>query len=268
AYLQEYVARYDELLALFNQIPSILTANYKQLEATGALAREQARWPQILNEYSPEDKQTQPSDYKAHVRHLSDWIMSRTAWCYMELGGDDRGKAARMKQTKPVIRVMDPDALANANPFYVKVMDGFSYIWNDSPTANTTGQKRITATGKYWVKLKDSAGNISLASDTLYVGMEPPIETALNPLSTNDFFFCNNPVDGTLHICYSVDRVSPVKIQIFNLNGLKQMEVSTQAQAGYNRQEISLNGLINGAYLLRVFTEKKLMVKKLIIDKL
>jgi hypothetical protein len=149
-YLQEYTMRYDELLPLFNQIPEILQTNYKQLEDAGVLDREIGKWPQILKEYGPEDNQARPAAYKTHVQQLGEWIMSRTAWCYIILGTTDREKADRLKNTKPVIRIMDPESMEKESPFYVKVMksekstNDYRYIWNDAqPVSNH--QKSIIA---------------------------------------------------------------------------------------------------------------------------
>ncbi|GHT73523.1 hypothetical protein AGMMS50262_04770 [Bacteroidia bacterium] len=177
-YAQKFIDRYEALLPLFNQIPQILEANYKQLDEAGVLTREYAKYPDIIDGFvSDGEGRRTPTTYKGHVQWLSEWTMSRNNWVYVNLGRTDADKGLRMKEIKPVIRVMDPEAVNESRSFEVKVMrsdengnnNKYTYSWNDGSFENRPSF-RITAKGKYWVKIKDQWGNVSLASDTLRFG--------------------------------------------------------------------------------------------------
>ena len=206
-YFSQYSSRFDELRPLFYQIPKILETNYQFLLENGALAREKEKWPQILTEYEPETNMAKPTDYHAHVRYLSDWIASRDAWCYIELGKTDQEKANRLKQTKPIIRILDFESMEKGNPFYIKVIQSdkdnnvFKYYWNDSPISSTDPFKVISSKGKYWVKIAYNRANMSLASDTLYFGVEPP--TSIKKLKTEIVLTYTNPAMDLITIYYS-----------------------------------------------------------------
>jgi hypothetical protein len=269
AYLQKYTARHDELLPLFHQIPEILQANYKQMEDAGALDREIEKWPQILREYNPEDSQARPIGYKTHVQQLSEWIMSRTAWCYIILGTNDTEKTDRLKNTKPVIRNMDPEGMEKELPFYVKVMkseksaNDYKYIWNDSQTSTSDYLKRINQKGKYWVKIVDRAGNTSLASDTLYFGVPAP--TAIDKINIEPVISFNNPAQDVLNLNYYASQNSGLQLQIIDLSGKKRMESNASLKIGGNSIELPVSGLNNGIYILRLLTENGIVSRKLIV---
>ncbi len=196
-YAQKYVERYEEFLPLIHKIPQILQANYEQLEASGVLEREFERFPEIIIDFrSDGEGRTTPTSYKGHVQYLSEWIMSRNAWMNIQLGVTDAQKGSRMKNTKPVIRVMDPEYMEDGSSFEVRVMQSdknnnkYTYCWNDANTFSSSSSKTIKGRekGKYWVKIKDEWGNISLASDTLYFGVEPWVDPkiAVTAVSLNE----------------------------------------------------------------------------------
>ena len=178
-YAQKYIARHEELIPLFNQIPEILRANYQQLEETGVLERNYQKFPEIIDDFvSDGEHRSTPTTYKGHVQFLSEWTMSRHNWMYVNLGRTDAEKGERMKKIRPVIRIMDPEAVDELRTFEVKVMrsddndanNKYTYSWNDA-NFEKKPSFRIMEKGKYWVKIKDEWGNVSLASDTLYFGV-------------------------------------------------------------------------------------------------
>ncbi|GHT55326.1 hypothetical protein FACS189451_05800 [Bacteroidia bacterium] len=269
-YFTQYTARFDELRPLFRQIPQILEANYQFLLDNGALAREKAKWPQILTEYSPssEANMVKPTDYHAHVRYLSDWIQSRDAWCYIELGKTEQGKADRLRQTQPVIRILDFESMEKGNSFYVKVMQNedntFNYYWNDSQTSSSSSLYRISRKGKYWVKIVDNKGNPSLTSDTLYFGVPAP-PTAIEKINVEPVISCINPVQGVLHLNYYASQKSGLQLQIIDLSGRKLIENSTSLSVGNNPVETPVYGLHPGIYILRLLTENGSVSRKIIV---
>ncbi|MDP4240099.1 MAG: CotH kinase family protein [Bacteroidota bacterium] len=270
AYFSQYTARFDELRPLLYKIPEILEANYQFLNGTGVLDREKVRWPQILSEYSPETYMTRPAGYHAHVRYLSDWIASRDAWCYIELGKTDQGKADRLKRTKPIIRILNFENMESGNPFYVKIMQSdkdnnlFKYYWNNSTTASTNPLKVINSKGKYWVKIADNKGNISQVSDTLYFGVEEP--NSLNNPKTEMKFSYTNPATDLLTINYC----SPVNypectVSLWDLCGIKAFEAKFNLAESYNQVQIPVAKLQRGIYILRLQANETFVSKKIIL---
>ncbi len=266
-YFSQYNARFDELRPLFYQIPQILEANYQFLKEGGALEREKNRWPQILTEYEPESYMKRPVDYHAHVRYLSDWIASRDTWCNIELGKTDQEKANRLKQTIPIIRILDFESLEIENPFYVKIMqndNNFKYYWNDSPAVSTNPLKVINTKGKYWVKIADSKGNISLASDTLYFGIEAP--TSIDNLKTEMKFTYTNLATDFITINYSAPaNRAKLTISLWNTCSIKSFEAEYALVEGYNQIQVPISELQKGIYIMYLQAENAYISKKIIL---
>jgi hypothetical protein len=265
AYMARYKARLDELAPLFNQIPAILNANYEQLNESGAIRREEEKWPQILWEFQGETDMETPFEHKAHVRILSDWVTARTAWCYVAVGADDDEKGERLGRTKPVIRIMDPEAMEEEGRFSVKVMKGYKYSWNDGNEI-TDNVKRISAKGKYWVRVLDSHGYTSPASDTLYYKVEPPAPpTGIAVPKANSFTY-NNPVSDELQIAYNASNDFSMSVQLFDLKGIRVKNAGVFVTPGNNRIQIPVSGLENGMYILQLGTENGIVAKKIIVS--
>lgn len=254
-YFNQYVNRFDELRPLFLQIPEILETNYQFLKTTGVLEREKGKWPQILAEFSPESSMTKPTDYHAHVRYLSDWIALRDAWCYIELGKTDEEKAERLKKTKPVIRILGFENMENKKTFNVKILQSekdnntYKYIWNNGiSTINPV--KSISSFGKYWVKIMDNKGNLSLASDTLYFGVQTPTSTDQPEVGTA--FTYNNPASDQILIHYNTENSTQLSVSLWDIRGSKILENNFTLIAGYNQLSIPANGLQRGIYIIRI----------------
>jgi hypothetical protein len=269
AYAQQYNDRYDAMQPLFKKIPEILQANYLQLEKAGAIDREMKRWPEILQSFNSQDGLTTAKNYKTHVQYLSEWIMSRNNWCYVALGRNNQEKGERMKTIKPVIRVLNPESLQAGTSSYVKVMrseannNKYTYSWNDE-IFNTNTSPRISEKGKYWVKIKDEWGNISLASDTLYFGVEPPVTSIAEP-SANMVLTYNNPVKDVLHIGYTSPNKTDILFQLFDIGGGIVKEKIIPVNSGQNKIQIPVSDLASGMYILRLYTETGTISRKIII---
>jgi len=276
-YAQQYNDRVDEMQPLFEKIPEILQANYLQLEEAGAIDREIKRWPQILQEYSSQDGLAIAKNYKTHVQYLSEWTMSRNNWCYVALGMNNQEKGERLKAIKPVIRVMNPESMQAGTAFYVKIMrsdennNRYTYSWNDE-AFNNNSISRISQKGKYWVKIRDEWGNISLASDTLYFGVEPPL-TSIAGLPASSVFTCNNPAKDILHIGYwltpnvvSSSTKFNLSFQLFDIKGSIVKEKTIPVSSGHNKIQISVSDLVSGIYIMRLHTEKGTISQKIIIN--
>jgi hypothetical protein len=268
-YAKKFNDRYDEMMSLFEKIPDILRANYRQLEESGALDREFDRFPKILIEFvSDGDGRRTPTTYKGHLQFLSEWTISRNNWVYISLGLTNEEKGERMKKTKPIIRVMDPEGMEKDNSFEVRVMKSnsdnnkYTYSWNGSTTFNTTASRQISHDGKYWVQIKDEWGNVSLTSDTLYVGVEAP-PTGIHSFD-KEFFTCNNPVKDRLDINYLATNNFNLLIQLFDIKGVLMKKSNTSVSPGNNRIQMNTSGLAQGIYIVHLYTEKGMISKKII----
>ena len=270
-YAKQYNARYDELIPLFEKIPAILQANYSQLEESGAIEREITKWPQILREYSSNEGLATAKDYKTHTQYLREWILSRHNWSYISLGMNDKEKGERMKTIRPVIRVKDPESMQAGSSFDVKVMKSdesnnkYTYSWNDA-SFNSNSSRRIMQKGKYWVKIKDEWGNVSLASDTLYFGVEPPVITSISTGAVSSSFTFNNPVKDVLRINYLSSKTLDLSFQLFDIKGSMVLKETIPVSGGYNNFQIPVLNLKSGIYVMRLYNEEKIITKKVIIN--
>jgi hypothetical protein len=269
-YANQYNARFDKLKPVFEKIPLILQANYSQLEESGAIDREKNRWPQILAEYSSKDGLATAKEYKTYIQYLSEWIQSRNAWCYIALGLNDQEKGNRLKTTKPILRIMNPESMQAGTSFDIKVMKSddnnntYTYSWDDG--AYTSNYSRtISHVGKYWVKIKDQWGNVSLTSDTLYFGVDSP--TSIQVEEASPFFTYNNPAKDFLHITYLSSKEANLSFQFVDIAGRMVKKKKISAYGGYNTIEIPVSDLRSGIYTMQLFTEKGIISRKIMVIK-
>jgi hypothetical protein len=90
--------------------------------------------------------------------------------------------------------------------------------------------KTISSKGKYWVKIADSKGNISLASDTLYFGVNPPTSIE-NPTMELALTYTNPSSDAITINYFSPEANSRLIISLWDMRGVKTSEtVLTQLQ--------------------------------------
>jgi hypothetical protein len=263
-YAERYKERFDALLPLFEQIPEILKANCDQLEAAGVLDRDHAKWPGILQDYTKETEQTRPASYKDQIRYVSEWIESRTAWCYMRLGATSAEKAERLKKTRPAIRVMDFGAWDRGEDFKVKVMEGYSYVWSDmNGVVRSSNLRWIDQDGIYTVQIKDQAGNLSLPSKPLIRGTFESIQTPENAMELT----YSNPVKDILILNYTTNKSFNLKIQLLDMKGVLMKGKTVPATSGNNQTQIETSGLESGIYILRLTTDSGTISKKIIVIK-
>jgi hypothetical protein len=271
-FAQKFNNRFIELLPLFNSIPKVISANYEQLENSGVLDREYNKFPAIINDFVNKDgnKKT-PSSYKGHDRYLSEWFMARKDWVFIDLGLSDNEKGSRMRITKPVIRVLQPENVETGESIEVKVMrsqdnlNNYKYSWNDA-SFGYEWYRALSQKGKYWVKIKDQWGNISLASDTLYFGIETPTYTDYKNEDENLFTF-SNPAHDLIRINYpnaSID--SRIYISLWNMQGVKSFEADFNITSGNNILEVPVSEMQRGFYILRLITRNKTITQRIILN--
>ena len=259
-YAQKYIARYEELIPLFYKIPEILKANYQQLDEKGILERHHQKFPAILNNYISDEGRRTPTTYKGHVQFLSEWIMSRHNWIYINLGRTNAEKGERMKNIRPVIRIMNPEAVDRISSFEVKVMrsedsdtnNKYTYSWNDGAFTKRASLS-ITERAKYWVKIKDEWGNISLASDTLYFGVEKYTSTMIPDAGKSLIYVYYQ--DGKLQVF----NASPdAQLMVYSINGQTVKHLTQFSNS------ISLS-LVPGVYIVVIVDTKQIYREKLVI---
>lgn len=74
-----------------------------------------------------------------------------------------------------------------------------------------------------------------------------------------------NPVKTTANIQLSITEQTKTKIELFNTNGqLVQMILNEQLSYGIHHETISLANLIAGKYILRIETNKEIIIKEII----
>jgi hypothetical protein len=273
-YARKYMARYEELRPLFDQIPQIIQANYEQLKNTGAIDREEITWSQILAGFSNQADAAHPTTYKGHVKWLSDWIEARNAWCYVAMAYTEEERLERFKEMKPVIRILDPESYDINFPFWAKVADRYaSYRWNsvsdtgyERAWTETNNEVRISTKGKYWVQFVDDNGNTSQISDTLYFGVPsptPPVVAIENP--TEDVIFTySSLINDYLNINYVASKDFIMSIQLLDVKGVCVKKTDIQLHTGYNPIEINAADLAAGMYIMCLFTENGIVSKKII----
>ena len=271
-YAIKFNERFIELLPLFNAIPEVISANYEQLESSGVLDREYEKFPSIINNYTNNDgNKIAPLSYKGHAQYLSEWFMTRKDWVFLDIALSNNEKGSRMKEIKPVIRVMDPEAFENGQRFDVKVMrsndnsNNYKYSWNDS-SFGFEWYRTISQKGKYWLKIKDEWGNISMASDTLYFGEEAPINNNI-VLSNNIALSFTNPAKDIITINFSLPQHdSKILIGLWDMRGMKSYETEFSASAGYNEIQVPVLSFQRGMYVLNLKTYNFNIYKKIIIN--
>ncbi|MGB4415851.1 MAG: CotH kinase family protein [Paludibacter sp.] len=270
-YAQKFNTRFIELLPLLNSVPEIIRTNYDQLEMSGVLEREYAKYPAIINDFvSDGEGRRTPTSYNGHAQFLSEWMMSRKNWVYTDLGLDNTEKGHRMREIKPVIRVMAPENKENKQSFGVKVMrsqdsgtNKYTYSWNNG-SFGATWNRTISQTGKYWVKIKDEWGNISLASDTLYFGVKVP--TSIDNPTAEMVLTYTNPATELITINYSSPvSNSKLSVSLWDMRGVKMFETGFNTTTGYNQIQMPVAELQRGMYIMRLQANNASVSKKIIL---
>ena len=89
-------------------------------------------------------------------------------------------------------------------------------------------------------------------------------------LSTDEFLFGNlvvypNPNDGTFGVKMTNSEVEDVTIQVFDIRGRSIFEKSYELQFDFN-QTIDLGDVKSGMYMLKISSNDKYVIKKIIVD--
>jgi len=282
-FAQKVRDRYDELMPLFNQIPAIIEANHKFLEESGCVERNFDKFP-ILGTYIWPNYRPLPTSHQGEVQRLIEWIESRKTWLYINMGATEADCIERLKNSRPTIRIMEPEKFKNQKSSNVKVMRGygtiymrnanFSYIWthNESEAKRTSETSMFNKEGKHFVQLVDNKGNRSLPSLPVAWGEEPIYyleeETnSIGKIDKNTFSLFPNPVTNNLTIHSSKFGNSELNIKLFNVNGLLSKEVTRTKENASDYFEIDVSDLQNGIYFLQIRNNSGITNNKIIISR-
>jgi hypothetical protein len=148
----------------------------------------------------------------------------------------------------------------------------FSYRWNNGAT--TQDLPRVVA-GLYTVTVIDASG--AEVSDTMQVmapGL-PSVATTKTPSLTEElslkeigFTVYPNPVKSQATVMANLASAGKYSLEIFDIRGAK-IKTITVGQGGGNKTlalKVDFSGYANGMYLLKLFTEKGVAVKRITVE--
>ena len=76
-----------------------------------------------------------------------------------------------------------------------------------------------------------------------------------------------NPFNSSVICTYNLPQSSNIKINIFNILGEKIEETNVYRSAGFNKEQISLNGFVSGIYLISIEGKDFFAVQKAVFLK-
>lgn len=265
-FARKLIDRYDALMQLFDKIPEIMETNLQQLEVSGAIERDRSKWPQILGDYQDKEGRRTPTTVRGHVRWLREWLESRRTWLYLNLSGlTDEERCTRLKNSKPIIRIMNPEGFENGASSDTKLMKGYTYVWNNTDVKESE-TFRISSNKTYWAQLRDEHGCTSLPSKSVTRGEKDDVPQSIVSSPTLDTkFWCSNWVKGSLSIDYSTDKVSVMNLVLYNVSGVQVKQIKINLEEGENNLRIDLSEIAGGLYLLKCDIGTDIFTKKIFV---
>ena len=263
-FAQKVLDRYDELMPLFNQIPTIIEANRKFLGNTGCVERNFEKYPR-LGLYDWPNYAPYPTSHKGEVRRLTEWIESRKTWLYINMGITKEDRCERLKNSQPTIRIMEPEAFENGETSNAKVMKGYTYIWtyDGKETKVSNLNYSLRKDGEYRVQIQDGNGCISKYSNPVVKGGETSV---MLPIRQKDISIYPNPVKKQMIVNYMADNNFKLKIQVFDTNGKSIKQQQNEIRIGSNRFEMDFSDLADGNYLVQFIGDSKPITRKIIVS--
>ena len=278
-YHEKYTQRYDSLMPLFEAIPRVLYDNIQQLSKEGCIERDTDEYPNSITDKPTGDKYTLYTR-EGHVRWVSDWFQSRKTWIYIDLAQTDEERCKRVENSRPTIRIMDPETFEFKWDSPVKIMSGFTYIWNDGTTTDNENYTLTKKDFEYTVQIKDQiTGCISLPSRAVKLGEkdtfqdlelpktttpeEPPL--AITTASLRKILSIHpNPAKDFIIISYSSNENSFAIFQLNDINGNRIIEFKSTMETGENKFELDLSQYSNGIYIIKCITKSETIIGKFI----
>ena len=276
-YHEKYTQRYDSLMSLFEAVPRVLYENIQQLQDEGCIDRDTEKYPDNIIDKPTGDGYTLQTR-EGHVRWLSDWFESRKTWIYIDLASTDAERCERIENSKPTIRVMDPEKLELGQSTAVKVMPGFTYIWSDGIVTDNENRTLTRSGFEYTVQIKDKeTGCTSLPSRAVVLGQKDtfadlrlpnttttePSHMAIATSSESKVLSIHpNPAKNSIIISCSSKEYSPAVFQLFDIKGTFIKEFKSTMETGENQFELDLSEYSNGIYMIKCITNSGTIIGK------
>ncbi len=272
-YHEKYTQHYDLLMPLFEALPRVLNENLQQLNDAGCIARDTEQYPGSISDKPSGDNYTF-NTRDAHVRWLSDWIQSRKTWIYIDLAQTDEERCKRIEQSKPTIRIMNPENFESGRSTAVKIMPEFTYIWNDGKTTDNENYTLAKKNFEYTVQIKDkTTGCISQPSRAVKLGKKDTFEDlalpGTDPLAIekispdNTLSIYPNPAKDIIFVSCSSKENSPVIVQLFDVKGNFIKEYKSTMEFGENRFELNISDYNSGFYIIKYITDTEIKIGKI-----
>lgn len=265
-FARKLIARYDELMLVFDKIPNVLTANFKQLEINGCINRDHTKWPQILGDYKDKELRITPTTVSGHVRWFKEWLESRKIWLYINYGFTESDRCERLKNSKPIIRIMNPETFAAGGSSEAKIMRGYTYVWNNS-IVTTNSNYQINNDGNFWAQIQDTHGCISLSSNVIDRGEPKEEGTDLITISNDINFRCSNPVKKIQFVSFNSYKNDILRVELFNMTGTLVNKFQYIVVEGQNDYRLDMAMLPAGLYLAKYVIGSDMFSEKIIIAK-
>jgi hypothetical protein len=277
SFTQKVRDRYDELLPLFDQIPAIIQANQQFLEESSCVERNFEKFP-ILDMYIWPNYKPLPGSFRGEVQRLIEWTESRKMWLYINLGINQDDQIERFKNSRPTIRIMQPELFREQKSSELRVLrfsdtyNSYFYVWthNGEETRKVGEKYTLDKVGPHFVQLSDTRGNRSLPSLPVAWGEEPvyyPEEdntTSIQKVDVNPILFVSNPVSDYLTINYISSKRSELDIKLFHINGTVAKQFKSKIKQGINYLEFNTSKLNKGIYLLQIVDDSNVINRKII----
>ena len=265
--------RYKELMPLFDNAPAIIAANYNQLEASGAIERDQNKYPDMINSRAAYENEVKPTTHKGYARWLAEWFESRKSWLYMNYGTSTEENCTSLKSYRPVMRVDNPDEFAAGRPSKVRTVRGYTaYLW-DGKTRTTSHEITVNDNNEHYVQIIDEHGCTSLPSLAIRRG-QPYADafgtsktTGINNITTNagthPLVITAARSGRTACVSYAAKTACDIKVNVTDASGSIRYTETIKAEAGLGTYSISLGHLPAGIYIIRCNAGNDTAVKKI-----
>ena len=92
------------------------------------------------------------------------------------------------------------------------------------------------------------------------------VGTGINEQTKTSMYLFPNPVSGKLNVSLNLANNSRLNYQILNMNGEVIYTEQTGTMSGTVNKTIDVSGFAKGVYLIRVITDKEIIMKKIIVQ--
>jgi hypothetical protein len=115
--------------------------------------------------------------------------------------------------------------------------------------------------------LEDGTTVLELYLNSLVEGFNYPQTSARSIKLVSDVNIYPNPVNGVANLQFNMEGASKTTFSLIDLSGkvVRNLGVN-RTQAGYNSMQFDVSGVQSGIYLLKIDTEDKPILKKMIIS--